>query len=287
MMPYSILSFCSQCIQNYIAFSSLSGRSLKSLEADCSIYSKQMKEFKQLLTFESTLPFWQSALNLMGLSENTTLLQGEAVLDPEEFLNRRDTPILVALMQGQQSRLYVIFGDHKKGANLSMTNCCDISKVSPSFMTALFYGGISCFEMARKTKERKYKKHAKKIHSTIKSWVRKGNPNVMHYDRLFDAEKAALGGKSKEAEKHYQSAVTIAARGGFVHDAALANERYGEFLLRDMSDQQEAAFRFEQAIKFYSEWGALKKVELLREQYSNFWPQPIEISFNLQPAGLP
>jgi hypothetical protein len=42
-------------------------------------------------------------------------------------------------------------------------------------------------------------------------------------------------------------------------------------------DKEEAVFRFEEAIKFYSEWGALKKAELLREQYSNLWPQPTEI----------
>jgi hypothetical protein len=72
--------------------------------------------------------------------------------------------------------------------------------------------------------------------------------------------------------------VVMAARGGFVHDAALANERYGEFLLHDMSDKREALFRFEEAIKFYSDWGASKKVELLREQYSDLWQTPTEIS---------
>jgi hypothetical protein len=208
----------------------------------------------------------------MGLSENTTLLQGKALLDPEEFLNRRDDPVLVVTMEAQQSRLYAIFGEHGKGADLSITNGYDFSKVapgSPNLPAALFCGGISSFEMARKTRKQKFKKHAKKIHSTIKSWVKKGNPNVIHYDRLLDAERAALDGKSNAALKHYRSAVSLAVRGGFVHDAALANERYAEYLLHDMSDRQEAIFYFEEAIKFYSEWGALKKVDLLREKYSD------------------
>ena len=248
--------------------------SLKLLEANCSIYSKQMKEFKVMPPYEYTLLYWQTVLNLMGLSENTTLLQGEALLDPEEFLNRRDNPVLVVTMQAQQSRLYVIFGEHGKGADLSITNGYDMSKSSPgnpTFPAALFTGGISSFEMARKTKQQKFRKHAKKIHSTIKSWVKKGNPNVIHYDRLLDAERAALDGKSNAALQHYQSAVSLAARGGFVHDAALANERYAEYLLHDLSDRQEATFYFEEAIKFYSEWGALKKVDLLREKYSDLW----------------
>jgi hypothetical protein len=287
MTAYSLLVVRLQCITLYIVFSFLSGRSLELLEADCSIYSKQMKEFKKRVAFEGIQPFWQSAHNLMGVSENTTLLQGRALPDPEEFLNRRGDPILVAIMQAQQSRMCVIFGEHKKAADLSMT-CFEWPKVAPGnpvFQAALFCGGISSFEMARKSKERRYKKHADKIHSTIKSWVRKGNPNAIHYDRLLDAEKAALDGKSKEAEKHYQSAVTMSARGGFVHDAALAQERYGEFLLHDMSDKQEAAYRFEEAIKFYSEWGAKKKVELLREQYSDLLQKPNEISMHFSNCG--
>jgi hypothetical protein len=82
--------------------------------------------------------------------------------------------------------------------------------------------------------------------------VRKGNPNVIHCNPLLDAERAALDGKSKAAHEHYQSAVTMAACGEFVHDAALANERYVEFLLHDMSDKKVAVFRIEEAIKFYS-----------------------------------
>jgi hypothetical protein len=208
--------------------------------------------------------------------------QGEALLDLEEFFHRGDSQILVASIQAQQSHMYAIFGEHKKGADLSISNGYDMATLSvgsPMYQVSLFFGGISSFEMARKTKERKYKKNANKIHSTIKSWVRKGNPNALRYDRLLDAEKAAIDGKSKAAHNHYQSAVVLAARGGYVNDAALANERYGEYLLHVMLDKQAAVFRLEEAIKFYSEWGALKKVELLREQYADLWQKPTEIGY--------
>jgi hypothetical protein len=235
-----------------------------------------MKELKLEQTFAQTQIFWQSALNLMGLSENTTLMQGEGLLDPDKFLDRKTNSRFVLYIQSQQTRMYAIFGEHRKGADLSMTIFYDLPKVAPGIQiaqAALFCGAISSFEMARKTKKRKFKKHAKKIHSAIKVLVRKGNPNVIHCDRFLDAERAALDGKSKAAHEHYQSAVAMAARGGFVHDAALANERYAEFLLHDMSDKNDAVFRFEEAIKFYSAWGATKKVDLLREQYSDLWPQ--------------
>jgi hypothetical protein len=59
-------------------------------------------------------------------------------------------------------------------------------------------------------------------------------------------------------------AVTLAARGGFLQDAGLANERYADFLLRDVPDEDEAAHRMEEAIRFYGNWGAARKVDRLR-----------------------
>ena len=66
----------------------------------------------------------------------------------------------------------------------------------------------------------------------------------------------------------------LAGRGGFVQDAALANERYGEFLLEDMYDREEAAFRFQEAIKLYLEWEARAKAELLSDKYEYLWSTP-------------
>ncbi len=78
-------------------------------------------------------------------------------------------------------------------------------------------------------------------------------------------------GQKHEEKKHYEKAEMLAGRGGFVKDAALANERYGEFLLEDMSDRKEAAFRFQEAIKLHLEWEAQAKAELLSAKYEYLW----------------
>jgi hypothetical protein len=124
---------------------------------------------------------------------------------------------------------------------------------------------ISLFAMARKTRERKYTNLAKKSLASIKDWAEKGNPNVVHCKSLLEAELAALNGRQHAAKKHYEVAAMLAGRGGFVRDAALANERYGEFLIEDESDREEAAFRFQEASKLYLEWEARAKAGLLSE----------------------
>jgi hypothetical protein len=188
----------------------------------------------------------------------------------------------------------VIFGEHDKGTSLALGVTLDalVSKVSiahPLRMVDTFTRGVCLFAMARKTKRRKATRRAKEIRSLIKSWVNQGNPNVQHYLALLDAEMAALNGKIQSAESHFQDAVISAARGGFVHDAALASERYGEFLLNDKPqpcelDKQEALYRFGEAIKYYSDWGAVSKVASLQKsmQTLNLWKPPGEVSSFIQ-----
>jgi hypothetical protein len=60
----------------------------------------------------------------------------------------------------------------------------------------------------------------------------------------------------------------------------LANERYADFLLHHMSEnKEEAEYRLEEAIRFYSEWGAARKVDILRHSHPEIWPMPKSISF--------
>ena len=107
-----------------------------------------------------------------------------------------------------------------------------------------------------------------------------GNPNVIHLVKLVDAEDAAIGTKSrKRAVKLYEEAITLAGRGGFVQDVALANERLADYLLwssngnsgeADNEDKEEAKFRLGKAIEYYTEWGAHRKVQLLQSKLALF-----------------
>ena len=51
-------------------------------------------------------------------------------------------------------------------------------------------------------------------------------------------------------------------------DAAVAKERYGDFLLCDMKDEEAAAYAIRKAVGLFTEWGAIAKVDQLSEKYS-------------------
>jgi hypothetical protein len=95
----------------------------------------------------------------------------------------------------------------------------------------------------------------------------------MHLGLLLDAELASLNRKKDIANTLYEETIATAARGGFVQDAALANECFAEFFFRDTKDGIEAKYRFEEAIKFYIECGAQAKAHLLRQKCTALFPE--------------
>lgn len=119
----------------------------------------------------------------------------------------------------------------------------------------------------------------------MKEFIKKGNPNFHHEDMILDAEYFFVQGRANDAVRLYEKAIVFCARGGFLMHAGVAAERLGNYCFeRDQSDDSaekgrhsDALFRVEQAIQFYREWGAHRKVRLLQEEYSSLWPHPAEI----------
>jgi hypothetical protein len=95
-----------------------------------------------------------------------------------------------------------------------------------------FHCALTCISMARKTKQRKYRKMARSFARAVEEWVDKGNPNARHYDALLKAEFASLDGKGSHAERHYEAAIKLCGRRGMRNVWALAHQRRGEFHLQ-------------------------------------------------------
>jgi hypothetical protein len=72
----------------------------------------------------------------------------------------------------------------------------------------------------------------RKNHRELQSWVARGNPNTRHLVYLLDAAYLSTKkGKDDEVKRMYDKSIAVARRGGFVHDAALANELAGVYYL--------------------------------------------------------
>ena len=84
---------------------------------------------------------------------------------------------------------------------------------------------------------------------------------------LLSAEEATLQGKKgKVCKSLCEEAISSSVRGGFYQNAALACERYADYLFNEEHDTDGADSLLFQAIDYYSRWGAAKKVEILQER---------------------
>eukprot|EP00980_Cylindrotheca_fusiformis_P003217 scaffold732_cov114-Cylindrotheca_fusiformis.AAC.5 len=241
------------------------GKRLGSILEQCPKLLSQMEELSQPEQAIGLKMFWQMILNLVKspVSKDSHKLEGD-IFSAEAFTCIGAVDVAsIHLWQGE----LLVFYDIEAAAKRAIKDGDKYAKLSPSIfhvMFETFHRAIALFAMARRTRKRKYRSTANKLAKRIEGWVRSGNPNVSHYHAALLAEQAALNKKYDLAEENYKNAIVLAARSGHMHHAALINERYAEFLLEERLDEQESKYRLEEAIRFYEEWGAFGKVEVLR-----------------------
>ena len=255
----------------YVEVSLISGRPLPLVHADCATYSSQMNEYSMTKQRRYMLWQWQVCRNLMGSDESVSRLSGDIVTQEEELAtlrNNKDRAMELGLVRVRMF-LAASIGDYQMCADLALDFVDECIKRLPA-QTAnarvRFNAALSGFILAKSSPSRgKYRRLGIKNASIIRSWSRKGNPNCLHLDAFLDAEKARLDAKTNAAIKSYESAIVLAGRQGYLHDQALACERYADMLL-ELGWNDQALTQMRDAMKWYEEWGATYKVNRLESK---------------------
>jgi len=241
------------------------GKPLSEISEKCLACASQVEELKQPGQGILMKMFWQTCLNLTGQSKETIKLKGE-VFDCDEVVCT--SPLHEAVCNFNKLALLVFFGDYKQASKLAIRLGDTFLKTARGQcvgMIETLNRGVALYARALHTKKMKYKKHANNVRGTVKKWMVNGNPNVKHYYCFLSAEQAALDKKYEAAGSLYKEAILLSTRTGHLHNTALFNERYANFLLEEMSDKDEANYRMEEAIRFYNLWGADAKVHALQQ----------------------
>ena len=265
----------------------LMGSSLETVEPAVSMYSKQMKALKRIPAFYALRLMWQTLKHLMGHSisynENDaydpTSFTGDVISEGDLEYCRTTSPFLRTIAHSFESILMALFGAHKQNADLTIKLGHDyLAKVqiaSPIIVRDTCLKGVSCFAAAREMGKKKYAKMGNVLRAKMHKWAKMGNPNIKHLVSLLDAEAMALKNTKISSAKfvieQFEVAIAQAVRGGYKHDAALACERLGEYHLAVFptnDGRYRAQARFEQAIKYWRNWGAIGKVYQLETKYS-------------------
>ncbi|KAL3941791.1 MAG: hypothetical protein SGBAC_003907 [Bacillariaceae sp.] len=184
---------------------------------------------------------------------------------PEEW---KTTPMYIGTAHFAKCEI-LFFYNLEAVAYLSIQNGDLLKKSLPGTILTMidnFHQAVSLYVMARRTKKRKFRVAARRLRRTLQRWSKAGNPNVVHFVMLLDAEDAALTKNIKVATESYQKAIVFAGRMGELHHAGMFNERYADFLLDACDDSEGAKYQINQAIRYYQDWGADGKVNMLQRK---------------------
>ncbi len=100
----------------------------------------------------------------------------------------------------------------------------------------------------------------------MKRWALHAPQTYRHKYELVEAEKARVLGRTVAAMSHYDRAVKSARKYGYIHEAAIAGERAGEFY-QQLNLEKIAATYITDAYYAYLRWGATRKVSELDATY--------------------
>jgi len=265
--------FAMWCLFFNIVTLYMGGKPLKFIEEQCQASISQMDELKEEEQASCLRMFWQLFFNLMGSSNSTIELCGEAINEQEVVFTDASHAAFVVVKIIASS----LSGRYELGAHLNIEKgdkqyLMIKGGINPAFMF-WFHRSLCLYAMARKNKKKRrhYMAQAKLIRKEFTKSLKNKNPNVLHYVILLKAEQAALKRKrdQENVRKLYNDAITTAARGGYVHDAALAQERFADFLLNEVGDTEGATYHIEEAIQRHTNWGAMGIVEHLRDKYQD------------------
>jgi hypothetical protein len=250
-----------------------SGLPLAPLCGDLRLFIAQLTRYQQHAQVSICRIYRQCILNLMGDNDNPVFLSGSA-MDQEEmlkYLGETHNNAAILILRNIRMTLGYFFRDFDLAGEMSdliFSDPLQLAARNSHVMLCYFFGGLTAIALSEKgLKRMRYMMRAQKIIKLFEKMVSVGAVNCHHMLLFLRAEAASMKEKDPEVVRRaFDKAIASASRSGFVHHAALANERVGMFFL-GRNDNEWGEFYLRRAYQLYMEWGAIAKVDQLRELY--------------------
>lgn len=174
------------------------------------------------------------------------------------------------------SQIAYYFGDLQLAADnhKRFIPLVDVDKFYAKIIFSAFFQLMIATGLYRETgkSKRKYERSARQALKAMKGIIKTKGLNSVHKLILMEAEyKATFSKRSsmREIKDGFETAISSAARAGFMQDAALGNELAGTWFLR-FGDIDWARYYLTRAANCYADWGAHAKAKQLRKLYPSY-----------------
>lgn len=261
------------------------GESLTQLEQKTATYSKAIGQIRREISSNSIAILWQTILNLLGRSENSSRLMG-SVYDEEQALSHA---IAVKDENGihyfylNKVILCYLFGEYDRAAQIAVLERQYFEEVTAPIFN--FYDSLVVLSLlveASSSQKEAMLSCVSTNQEKMQKWAVHAPMNYLHKFHLVEAEKARVLGQFFEAEEFYERAISGASENEFIQEEALAYELAAKHYLA-RGREKIAQTYMKEAHYCYERWGATAKVKDLENRYGQFFSQ----SSRVAPTSIP
>ena len=267
------LEWAAYAIRGYCLQLFFTCRNMQKVSLETEKYSKILKNIKQENPLHNIMLIRQSALNLIGLSENRTCLTGVSFNEEEMLpvlIDANDTDTIAGI-RFHRCMLCYLFEDYRE----AIENFKEVEKHHETrgqfgfVLEIQFFYSLLILAVYPELKKAEQKHYIKEV-ASYQKMMRKGAENApmnyLHKWQLVEAERERVLGKDQKAMEYYDRAIKGAITNEYIQDEALANELAAKFYLKSEKKKIAAAY-MKEAHFCYSRWGAYAKAKDLEEKY--------------------
>jgi histidine kinase len=252
---------------NIYCWSQLDITPLPALDKEISAFNESMEFYGQKLNIMMMKSTWQMMKNLMGHAKgDPKVLTGEIMEESMLEQWKHENISVYTWSHFHRMLLAYLFGDYDRAEQFSQ-GCLVIADYpwgAVDVAIVIFFDALTALAKARASNQKKAPLAEKRLRR-LQYWANHSPRNFLGKQFLLEAEMAALAGQHDSAFSKYTCAIALSREGGFIMQAALANERTGKYLL-ERDDKESAVFHIREAISLYKRWGATAKVKALKDE---------------------
>ena len=269
------LQFVGYIIYNRILSIFHSGKNLRDLSQEFSVYLPVLEQIKHYYSLDITVGI---ELAISRLIEPTPQNLNNQFWDSDEqryieTCHRRKSFPAICIYQIIKAQNLYILGQHKAALEHLVSAQENINFINGHFIIAEhnYYYSLSllgCYSNASVQDREDILIQVQENQKQLKVWADNAQENFQHNFELVEAEIARNTQNRLVAIEQYDAAIAGAKEYEFPQKEALANELAAKFYLEWGKDKIAAAY-MQEAYYCYARWGAKTKTEDLEKRYPN------------------
>ncbi|MEG4012425.1 MULTISPECIES: trifunctional serine/threonine-protein kinase/ATP-binding protein/sensor histidine kinase [unclassified Microcoleus] len=267
------LEFAGYGLLMYSCFSYLSGKELTVLEREMATYRDAVDKIKQETPLHYIETYWQATLNMLGKSESSCILKGEAcdeqiTLPLHQQANDR---LGVAYIYWNKVLLNYWFENYSKAMeNIALVeNYLDAVIGLPAVPIFYFYDSLVRLAVYFDTPQSEQQGILDRVQANqekMQKWAHHAPMNYLHKFYLVEAERHRVLNQKIEAIEMYDKAIALAQENEYINEEALAHELAAKFYLEWGKEKLAQPYLID-AYYAYARWGAKAKIDYLEQRY--------------------